>query len=110
MPAGLIIALVLLAAIIVGIWLTFNFMAVLVTLAIAAIVGWVADLIVPGKLPYGWLGAMVAGLLGSWLGGLLFGPLGPEVADIHIVPAFIGAIILAFVVQFAIKRGAARRT
>jgi uncharacterized membrane protein YeaQ/YmgE (transglycosylase-associated protein family) len=108
MSAGFIISLILLAAIIAAIWLTFNFIAVLITLAIAAVVGWLADKIVPGQLPYGWLGAMVAGLLGSWLGSLLFGRIGPVVGNLPIVSALLGAIILAFVVQFALKRGIAR--
>ena len=111
MPAaGLIFTLVLLAALIAAVWLTFNFFGVLVTLAIAAVVGLVADAIVPGRLPYGWLGAIVAGLLGSWLGSLLFGRIGPTVANIPVVSALIGAVILAFIVEFALKRSAARRT
>jgi uncharacterized membrane protein YeaQ/YmgE (transglycosylase-associated protein family) len=105
MPAGLIITLLLLAALVVGIWLTFSFLGVLVTLAIAAIVGFVADKIVPGRLPYGWVGALVAGLLGSWVGSFLFGAFGPVIGGIPIIPALIGAIIVAFVVELLLKRG-----
>ena len=34
---------------------------------VAGLVGWLADLAVPGQLPYGWLGAVVAGLVADLL-------------------------------------------
>lgn len=110
MPAGLILALVILLVVAVAIGLTFSLLGVLVTLAIAGIVGFIADRIVPGRLPYGWVGATAAGLLGSWLGSTLFGDFGPVVARVPIFPALLGAIIVAFVVEFLIKRGTMRRT
>lgn len=106
MPLGfLIIMLLIVAALVLGIWATFSVLGVLVTLAIAALVGFIADRIVPGRLPYGWAGAMVAGLLGSWIGSLLIGPVGPTIARIPILPALLGAVIVAFVVQMLVKRG-----
>ncbi|MDI1445193.1 GlsB/YeaQ/YmgE family stress response membrane protein [Polyangium sp. 6x1] len=106
MSIGLLfIMLLIVAALILGIWATFSVLGVLVTLAIAALVGWIADRVVPGRLPYGWAGAMVAGLLGSWIGSLLIGPVGPTIARIPIIPAILGAVIVAFVVQFLVKRG-----
>ena len=45
----------------------------------------------------GWLGAIVAGIVGSWIGGLLMGGFGPDIAGIAIIPALIGAIILALI-------------
>jgi len=110
MPAGLIITVVLLVVLAVAIGLTFSLLGAIVTLIIAALVGVVADRIVPGKLPYGWVGATAAGLLGSWLGSTLFGRFGPVVANIPIFPALIGAIIVAFATELLIKRGSARRT
>ncbi|MDC0745468.1 GlsB/YeaQ/YmgE family stress response membrane protein [Polyangium mundeleinium] len=106
MPFGfLLVMLLIVAALVVGIWATFSVFGVLVTLAIAAVVGWIADQIVPGRLPYGWAGAMVAGLLGSWVGSLLFGHVGPTVARIPIIPGILGAVLVALVVQFLMKRG-----
>jgi uncharacterized membrane protein YeaQ/YmgE (transglycosylase-associated protein family) len=61
------------------------------------------DQAVPGSIPYGWLGRIVAGLLGSFLGELILGGLGPEVAGISLVPAFLGAVILAFAGDFFLK-------
>jgi uncharacterized membrane protein YeaQ/YmgE (transglycosylase-associated protein family) len=105
----LLILVAILVGLIVAIWLTFSLIGLLITLVVAAIVGWVADLIVPGKLPYGWLGAIVAGLLGSWLGTLILGDLGPTIRGITIIPAIIGAIILAFLVEFLWVRSRGRR-
>lgn len=93
----LVIALLaLLAIIIVGIWLTSHLIGLVITLIIAGIVGWIANQILPGKIPYGWLGAVVAGLLGSWLGTLVLGSLGPTIGGITIIPAIIGAVVLGF--------------
>lgn len=105
--AGVLIALLLLLAI--GIWLTSHLVGLIVMLFIAGIIGWVADQIVPGRLPYGWLGAIVAGLVGSWVGGLILGGLGPALAGIAIVPALVGAIILAFVASAVTKATNGRR-
>lgn len=106
----LVIGLVLLALAIVGIWLTFSLLGVLVTLVVAAVVGVIADKIVPGDLPYGWLGAIGAGLLGSWLGSMIIGRLGPELAGIPLLPALVGAVILAFGIELLQKRMGRGRT
>lgn len=105
----LILGLVLLALAIAGVWVTFSLVGVVVTLIVAAIVGLIADRIVPGELPYGWLGAIGAGLLGSWLGSMMLGRIGPVLGGIPIVSALIGAIVLAFAVNLIQKRWAPRR-
>ena len=99
----LLILVVVLLLCIVAIWLTVSLLGLLVTLVIAALVGWLADKIVPGDLPYGWLGAIVAGLVGSWIGGALLGDVGPEMGGIGIIPALVGAIILAFIIEAITK-------
>ncbi len=102
----LIVLLILLA---IGIWLTFNLVGLIVMLFVAGIIGWIADQIVPGRLPYGWLGAIVAGLVGSWVGGLILGGFGPSLAGITIIPAFLGAIILAFIASAVTKATSGRK-
>lgn len=102
-----LLAVLLVAAL--GLWLSFTLMHMLLTLAVAGLVGWLADLAVPGELPYGWLGAMVAGVLGAWLGTLLLGNLGPNLFGVHLVPAFVGAAILAAAVELLGKSAARRR-
>ena len=102
----LIVLLILLA---IGIWLTYNLVGLIVMLFVAGIIGWIADQIVPGRLPYGWLGAIVAGLVGSWIGGLILGGFGPSLAGITIIPALLGAIILAFIASAVTKATSGRR-
>jgi uncharacterized membrane protein YeaQ/YmgE (transglycosylase-associated protein family) len=91
---GLVLLLVLIA-LIFSIYVTVSFVGVLVTLLIAGVVGWLAYKFVPVKLPYGFLGAVVAGLIGSWIGGWLLGEVGPELGGIAIFPALVGSLILA---------------
>ncbi len=105
----LIVLVLILLVLLFGIWITFQLVGLLVTLVVAAVIGWLADQIVPGRLPYGWLGATVFGLLGSWLGSLLLGNLGPELGGIAIVPALVGAVILAFLYNIVAKQARARR-
>ena len=99
MPLLLIVALVLVLG---GTLLsaTANILGFVFMLLVAAVVGWLADMIVPGELPYGFLGTIAAGLIGSWIGGALLGPMGPEIAGIYIIPAIIGAIVFAFLLRF----------
>ena len=96
----LLILLLLFIVFVLGIWITVSLLGLIVTLMVAALVGWIADKIVPGSIPYGWLGAIVAGLLGSWIGGILLGDAGPDIGGIALIPAVVGATILAFVLRW----------
>lgn len=84
-------------------------LGLILMLVVAAIVGWIADLVVPGEFPMGWVGSIVAGLVGAFVGGYLIGPLGPQVGGIYLVPAIIGAIIFSFLVEM-LMRAMSRRT
>jgi uncharacterized membrane protein YeaQ/YmgE (transglycosylase-associated protein family) len=55
----------------------------------------------------GCLGSIVLAILGAIVGHWLFGNFGPRVFDIHIVPAFLGALILSIV--FSAIFGSRRR-
>jgi len=108
----MIVALVLIAVLLlvaIGIWLTSTLIGLIITLFVAGIIGWIADAIVPGRLPYGWLGAIVAGVVGSWIGGLILGGFGPDIAGIAIIPALLGAIILAFIASAVTKVSSGRK-
>jgi uncharacterized membrane protein YeaQ/YmgE (transglycosylase-associated protein family) len=107
MPIVLFILFVFLA-IVMLIWLSFNVLGWIITLVVAGLVGWLADLIVPGNLPWGWLGAILAGLVGSWIGVALFGDFGPSLAGIPILPALLGAIILALLIRLIAYAGRRR--
>ena len=84
----------------------------IIFLVIAAAVGWVADLIIPGKMPYGWIGGIVAAIIGGLLGGWLLGGWGPWVGGpgftYYIIPGLIGTIIFAFIVRLVMGMMARR--
>ncbi len=71
----------------------------ILSLLIAALVGWLGDAIVKKDMPGGFWGAMLAGLIGSWIGAYIpfFNNFGPTVAGIALVPAILGAAIFVFV-------------
>lgn len=83
----------------------------LVMLLVAAIVGFIGDALVPGRMPGGWVGAIIAGLLGSAIGGYLFNamsmPVGPVLGGLAIVPSIIGAALVVFLFGL-IANGVAR--
>lgn len=73
-------------------------------LIMLSIIGWVIDLIVPGKMPYGWLGGVGAAIVGGLLGGIIFGQFGPAASfsgfTLAFIPALLGGIIFGFIVRF----------
>src|SRR5205809_3814970 len=80
-----------------------GFIAILLMLSI---VGWVIDLIIPGRMPYGWLGGIVAAIIGGVIGGWLFGFLsfGPSAGfgdtRYYFIPGLLGGILFAFIVRY----------
>ena len=95
----LIVVLVLVAVLVAMgavIWLSFGLFGLALHLFMAGLIGALADAVVPGRLPWGWLGAILAGLVGSWLGTTFIGHVGPSLFGIPIIPGFLGAVVLAF--------------
>jgi uncharacterized membrane protein YeaQ/YmgE (transglycosylase-associated protein family) len=78
----------------------------LVLLIIAAICGALGEMIGGVKIPGGWLGSIVAGLVGAWIGGMLF-HFGPVIGAIQVIPAIVGAILFVLVLRliFNASRG-----
>ncbi|MEX2425906.1 MAG: GlsB/YeaQ/YmgE family stress response membrane protein [Thermomicrobiaceae bacterium] len=105
----ILILLAILVAVAIAIWITVSLVGLLVTLVVAGIVGFIADRIVPGNLPYGLLGAVVAGLVGSWIGTLILGDWWPTIAGVSLIPSLLGAILLAFLIEFFWVRSRGRR-
>ena len=96
----LLVGLVLAAVVLGGLmWLTFSLVGLVLTLFMAGLVGWAADAVIPGRLPGGWLGAVLAGIVGGFLGSLLIGSFGPELFGVRIIPAFVGAAVIAVVAE-----------
>lgn len=78
----------------------------LILLVVAAIAGACGELIAGAKVPGGWIGSIIAGLIGAWLGGLIV-HVGPIIEGVQIIPAIIGAAL--FVVVLRLLMGATRR-
>ena len=86
-------------------------LGVIATLIVLSIIGWVIDLIIPGKMPYGWLGGIGAALIGGLIGGWLFSFLGGPASDLpggfkfYYIPGLLGGIVFAFLVRFLMGMG-----
>jgi uncharacterized membrane protein YeaQ/YmgE (transglycosylase-associated protein family) len=80
----------------------------LIFMVVAAVCAWIADLIVPGTIPGGFLAAAVVGVIGAWMGTAIFGSFGPELGGVSVLPAIIGSGILIFVLAL-VARGRATR-
>ena len=82
----------------------------LLTLIVAGLVGWAADMVVPGgALPGGWIGAVLTGILGGFVGAWLFATLhihdpGFSLFGVDLIPAFVGAVLVAFAAQLFTSR------
>lgn len=105
----IIIVVAVLIGLVVLTWIVGLTIWLVPTLLVAGLIGWLADRIVPGELPYGKAGAVGAGIVGAVVGALIPGvrSMGPELFGIHVVPAFVGALIVVALVEFFASR---RRT
>jgi uncharacterized membrane protein YeaQ/YmgE (transglycosylase-associated protein family) len=96
--------LMLVAGVMLAFWFIGNVLGFLLMLLVAALVGFAADALVPGRqVEHGWLGAMGAGLVGSWLGTLMIGHVGPVLMGVPLIPALLGAVVVVLIVSFVRK-------
>jgi uncharacterized membrane protein YeaQ/YmgE (transglycosylase-associated protein family) len=79
----------------------------LILLVVAAVVGALGEMIAGGKVPGGWLGSIIAGLVGAWLGGMLI-RIGPLIGGIDVISAIIGAALFVFLIRLVSGRVPAR--
>src|SRR5919204_1746293 len=87
-------------------WFTVTIFGLMLTLFMAGLIGWLADSIVPGRLPGGLLGAVLTGIAGGFVGHLLMslagmGDVGPRLFGVNVIPAFVGAVVIAFAAELA---------
>ena len=81
----------------------------LILLLVGAVVGLIAERLVNRALPYGWIGAIVAGLTGAWLMTDVFHiVIAPQVSvvGIPLLSAILGAMIV--VSAFSLLAGGGR--
>ncbi len=69
-------------------------------LFVAAACAWIADYLVPGTIPGGFLVAVIFGIIGAWIGVSLMGPVGPSLAGVSLLPTILGSAILVFLASF----------
>jgi len=76
----------------------------LIILAIGAVAGWLAGVIMKGG-GFGLLGDIVVGIIGAFIGGFLFGLLGISAGGLigQIITATVGAVVLIFVLRLVKK-------
>ena len=77
-----------------------DLVSLLIFLAIGAIAGWLAGVVMSGG-GFGLLGDIVVGIVGAVVGGWIFGMLGLSVGGSigPIITAFVGACVLLFVIR-----------
>lgn len=75
-------------------------MEMLWRLLIGGFIGASAGYITSKDLPMGWIGNILAGLLGSWLGEVTLGSWGPRLAGMALVPSILGATIFVTIASF----------
>jgi uncharacterized membrane protein YeaQ/YmgE (transglycosylase-associated protein family) len=94
-------------------WMAVHIVGLMLALFIAGVIGAIADAIVPGRLPGGLLGAVLVGIAGGFVGNLLMWLVGirdagPNLFGVHLVPTFIGAVVLAVAAELLSKSQAGR--
>ena len=86
-------------------------MELLIFIVIGAIAGWLAGQFMKGH-GFGLLGDVVVGIVGSFVGGHLFRNVGAEIGGGwigSIIIAFLGALVLLFVIRLIKGRHVGRR-
>jgi uncharacterized membrane protein YeaQ/YmgE (transglycosylase-associated protein family) len=78
--------------------------SLLIFLAIGAVAGWLAGVLMKGG-GFGLLGDIVIGILGAMIGGFLFPLIGVQLGGLigAIIMATVGAVVLLFVIRLIKK-------
>lgn len=69
-------------------------MSILAFIVFLGLCAWVADLLLPGRMPGGFLAAAAVGVIGGWIGGNFVGTIGPVVAGVALLPTIMGSTIM----------------
>ncbi len=65
-------------------------------LIVAAVCAWIAERVVPNKMPGGFIAGAIVGVIGAWIGGTVMGNVGPSLAGVALLPTVVGSAILVF--------------
>jgi uncharacterized membrane protein YeaQ/YmgE (transglycosylase-associated protein family) len=75
-----------------------DLVGLLILLVVAAVAGACGEMIAGGKVPGGWIGSILAGLVGAWLGSMLL-RFGPVIGGIQVIPAILGAALFVAILR-----------
>lgn len=73
-------------------------------LIVGAVIGSFAGYLTKKSIPMGFVGNIIAGLVGSSIGESLLGSWGPSVAGMALAPSILGAVILIVVTSFVLSK------
>jgi uncharacterized membrane protein YeaQ/YmgE (transglycosylase-associated protein family) len=68
-------------------------------LFVAAACAYLAERLVPGAIPGGFLTSAIVGIIGAWVGGSMLGALGPSLAGVSLIPCILGSALLVFLLS-----------
>ena len=71
---------------------------------VAAVCAWIADYFVPGRVPGGFWGAALVGLIGAWIGDSMLGRWGPNLGGAYLIQTIIGSAVLVLVLSLFSRR------
>jgi uncharacterized membrane protein YeaQ/YmgE (transglycosylase-associated protein family) len=78
-------------------------MHIIAWIVVGIIAGWLARMVVPGEGPGGIIGDLIIGVIGALIGGWIFRAFGhPGVTGFNlwsILVAFVGGVVLLFIVR-----------
>ena len=72
-------------------------LSLLLFLIVAAACAFIAERLVPNKMPGGFIINAIVGIIGAWLGGSMMGHLGPDLAGVSLIPAIVGSAVFVFI-------------
>ncbi len=78
-------------------------------LLVAAVCAGIAEYMVPGSIPGGFLVSAVVGVIGAWIGTSLMGSLGPALGGVPLLPAILGSALLIFLIALVTRTNWIRR-
>jgi uncharacterized membrane protein YeaQ/YmgE (transglycosylase-associated protein family) len=84
-------------------------LAFILFLIVAACCAYIAERLVPGVIPGGFLTSAIVGIIGGWIGVSMMGSVGPDLAGVALIPCIIGSAILVFLLSIISRSFAGRR-
>lgn len=86
-------------------------MSILAWIVVGLVAGWLAKMVVPGEGPGGIIGDLLTGIVGAFIGGWLFTYFGHTgltgLTFYSIMVAFVGAVVLLFILRLLTPRRSA---